>query len=405
MSRKSLLIIASAVTALAPAVRAADLPDGDGKKAVQAACIQCHELERITGAGYSLEGWRNNLHMMVNAGSPLPKDQIEMVAQYLTKNFPEKPKPDAVVVPGPVKVSFREWTVPTPGSRPHDPAMAPDGSLWYSGQFANLLGRLDLKTGQIREFPLGPMTGPHGLVADKEGNIWFMANFGGKIGKLDPKTGKTVDFPMPDKNVRDVHTGVWDRKGIMWFTAQNANTMGRLDPKTGEVKLIPSPTPKSRPYGMQINSKGVPFVVLFGTNKIASIDPDTLAVREYTLPDPKSRPRRLAITSDDTIWYADFSRGYLGHYDPATGKHAEWASPSGPRSQPYGIAEIKDVIWYNESGTKPNTIVRVDPKTEKFQSWIIPSGGGVVRNVDVTKDGNLAIACSGVNGVGLVEIK
>ena len=125
MPNNALLLIASAFVVLAPAVRAADLPDGDGKKALQGACIQCHELERISGAGYTLEGWRNNLHMMVNAGSPLPKDQIEMVAQYLTKNFPEKPKPDAVVVPGPVKISIREWTVPTPGSRPHDPALAP----------------------------------------------------------------------------------------------------------------------------------------------------------------------------------------------------------------------------------------------------------------------------------------
>ena len=107
---------------------------------------------------------------------------------------------------------------------------------------------------------------------------------------------------------------------------------------------------------------------------------------------------------DDIVWYADYSRGYLGRFDPATGKATEYPSPSGPRSLPYGIAQIKDVIWYNESGTKPNTIVRFDPKTEKFQSWIIPSGGGVVRNVDVTREGNLAIACSGVNGIGLVEI-
>jgi hypothetical protein len=32
-------------------------------------------------------------------------------------------------------------------------------------------------------------------------------------------------------------------------------------------------------------------------------------------------------------------------------------------------------------------------------------GGGVVRNVSVTRDGNLALACSGVNRVALVEIK
>ena len=58
--------------------------------------------------------------------------------------------------------------------------------------------------------------------------------------------------------------------------------------------------------------------------------------------------------------------------------------------------------WDNESSVRPNTLVRFEPKTEKFQSWIIPSGGGVVRNVSVTKANNLALAESGVNRVALI---
>jgi virginiamycin B lyase len=66
---------------------------------------------------------------------------------------------------------------------------------------------------------------------------------------------------------------------------------------------------------------------------------------------------------------------------------------------------VGDIIWYSESNTKPNTVVRFDPKTEKFQTWIIPSGGGVVRNMVPTPDGNLWLACSGVNGIAFVEVK
>src|SRR5881396_383161 len=70
-------------------------------------------------------------------------------------------------------VSIKEWDVRTPNSRPHDPAVAPDGALWYTGQMANELGRLDPKTGEIKEYPLKtPGSGPHGLAADKDGNIW-----------------------------------------------------------------------------------------------------------------------------------------------------------------------------------------------------------------------------------------
>jgi virginiamycin B lyase len=77
---------------------------------------------------------------------------------------------------------------------------------------------------------------------------------------------------------------------------------------------------------------------------VGSIDPKTMEIREYPLPDPASRPRRVAITSDDMVRYADFSRGYLGRVDPATGKVTEWLSPSGPKSEPYGISAINDVI-------------------------------------------------------------
>jgi len=145
--------------------------------------------------------------------------------------------------------------------------------------------------------------------------------------------------------------------------------------------------------------------VLFGTNKVASIDPHTMAMREYTLPHPQSRSRRLAITSDDAIWYADYARGYLGRLDPTTGEVKEWPSPSGPQSQPYGIAAVQDIIWYNESAVRPNTLVRFDPKTEQFQTWLIRSGGGVVRHMMATPQGNLVLACSGVNRVALVEVK
>jgi streptogramin lyase len=77
-----------------------------------------------------------------------------------------------------VSVSFKEWPVPTKGSHPHDPLAAADGSLWYTGQMASTLGRLDPETGVFKEYRTNvPNSGPHGLVADQDGNIWFTASF------------------------------------------------------------------------------------------------------------------------------------------------------------------------------------------------------------------------------------
>jgi len=377
----------------------------DGKALVDSTCNTCHPLSARVGSGYTPAHWKNVMRMMTNQGAPIPKDKAEVAAMlsYLTKTYPDEGKAKAKVVKGPVKVSMKIWKAPTPGSRPHDPLAARDGSLWYTGQMANVLGRVDPKTGKVKEYHLKtPHSGPHGLMEDQDGNIWYTGNTGNLIGKLDPKTGAVTEYPTGE--AKDPHTLVFDRNGILWFTAQNANRIGRLDPKTGEIKLLTPPTPNSRPYGMTLSSRGEVFVAQFGANSIAKVDPQTLRVTEYKLPDAKARPRRITITSDDIVWYSDYARGYLGRLDPSTGQVREWLSPSGPKAAPYGISAIHDVIWYNESEAKPNTIVRFDPKTDKFQSWKIPGGGYIVRNTSVTKDGNLVCANSLVNTVTLVTI-
>jgi virginiamycin B lyase len=404
MSSKSCVVLAAVLLCSGFPALGQELPEGPGKELAAANCNACHTLLSRVGAGYTAEGWHTVLRMMLNQGAPLQTDQIPQLEAYLVKSFSEKPKPAGVVIAGPAKASFKAWQAPTPGSRPHDPLAAKDGSLWYTGQLANVLGRLDPKTGEIKEFALKtPHSGPHGLQEDQYGNIWYTGNTGSLIGKLDPKTGAVTEYPTPEHG--DPHTLIFDNSGILWFTMQNANRLGRLDPKTGEIKLLTPPTAGSRPYGMALNSKGIVFFVEFGANKVGSVDPKTMEFREYLLPDAASRPRRIAITSDDIVWYSDYSRGYLGRLDPATGKVTEWPSPSGPKSEPYGISAIDDVIWYSESGSSPNTVVRFDPKTQQFQSWAIPGGGNIVRNTSVTPDGNFLLANSLVNGVTLVTIK
>ena len=72
-------------------------------------------------------------------------------------------------ISGPATVTIKEWLAPTLGSRPHDSHAAADGSIWWTGQFASKLGRLDPRTGQIREFDLPAKSQPHGLAEDRPG--------------------------------------------------------------------------------------------------------------------------------------------------------------------------------------------------------------------------------------------
>ena len=134
-----------------------------------------------------------------------------------------------------VNVSIHEWELPTPKSRPHDPAVGADGALWYTAQEANAIGRLDPATGTIKQFQLTtPHSGPHGLVSDSTGNIWFTANYAGYIGKLDPKSGSVTEFKINDPRGGDPHTPVVAPDGRVWFTVQEGNVVGVLDPASGK---------------------------------------------------------------------------------------------------------------------------------------------------------------------------
>jgi len=287
----------------------------------------------------------------------------------------------AAVVVSPLDI--KEWPVPWERTRPRDPYVDPTTNrIWFCGQTGNYIAYLVPETGEFKRYELDTQAGPHNLIVDRQGFVWYAGNLAAHIGRLDPKDGKIVKYPMPDSLVRDPHTLVFDRNGDIWFTAQGGNAVGKLTVATGAVRIVKVPTPNARPYGIKIDSKGRPWIVLFGTNKLATVDPATMQLREIALPRAETRPRRLEITADDRIWYGDYAAGRLGRYDPATGKVDEWPMPGGESSRPYATAlDDRGRIWLVQT-SRPNTFVAFDPQTSKFsEETAVPSGGGTVRHM------------------------
>jgi hypothetical protein len=112
-----------------PARSQGELPEGDGRKAVQTHCVWCHDFGPVTRSGYSEQGWRNAIHMIINVGATLPKDQIALATKYLAKDFPERPRPGAVVIPGALVLGLFPWlSGPVrPCDRPGDRVAPPVG--------------------------------------------------------------------------------------------------------------------------------------------------------------------------------------------------------------------------------------------------------------------------------------
>lgn len=386
--------------------QASELPDGEGKELVEGVCTACHQTNQITrSSGYTREDWKElNSAMIDLSGSP---EEQEQIIQYLATHFPPNTRQAPKLKPGDAEISFKEWMVPTLGQRARDPVEAADGSIWWAGQWGNLVGRIDPTNGKMTEYLLPENSMPHTVTLDQTGNVWFTGNKNATIGKLEPETGKITVYTMPDPAAKDPHTAIFDDNGMLWFTLQQSNMVGRLNPATGDIKLATMKTPDSRPYGIEIDAKGVPWIACNGSNCLVKVDPVTMGLTEIKLPIPETTVRRLDIADDGMIWYVNSSQGRLGRLDPRTGEVKEWPSPSGSKSYPYAIAVVGGIVWYNESGARPDTLVRFDPEHETFQSWPIPSGGvfaGIVRHMRPTRNGNLLIHQSSTNRIMLVTL-
>lgn len=412
MSRSFLasFVVASVSFATATVVEAqsgsSSLPEGDGRELVEQICTGCHRTSNITrSSGYSAAGWEELIATMIDlSGDPKVRNDV---TSYLASHFPPNDLRAPTLVQGDVEITFKEWVAPTLGQRSRDPVEAADRSIWWAGQWGNLIGRIDPETGAMTEYMLPDNAMPHSVSIDAQGGVWYTGNKNGTIGKLDPKTGEISEYPMPDPTARDPHSAAFDDFGILWFTLQQSNKVGRLDPATGEVRLADMPSPNSRPYGIKIDAEGHPWIACNGGPCLVRIDPETMALNEVRLPTPGSTVRRLDIADDGAIWYVNSSQGRLGRLDPASGEITEWPSPSGPNSHPYALSVVDGIVWYNESGMRPDALVRFNPRTETFQSWAIPSGGvyaGIVRHMRPTRDGDLLIHQSATNRIIRVNL-
>jgi virginiamycin B lyase len=306
-----------------------------------------------------------------------------------------------------LKATIHEWNVPTKDAKPYATVSTPDGSIWFTEEMANKIGCLNPKTGEFKEYPLTENTSasPHSIAADHDGSIWYTASSGGFIGKLEPRTGKVIVFKMPDPKAKDPDSLAIDSKGTLWFTLPISNMIGRLDPASGEITLKAVPTENARPNGILVLKRGLPVFSEAGSSKIGFVFPDTFAIREFPLP-PGSRSRRLAIAADEnSLYFTDFVGGNLGRLDVSIGASVMFPSPSGPDSNPYGLTITPDgMVWYTETGTQPNNIIRFDPTSSTFARAPIPFATGSIHNITATPDSRVYLTSSGVDKIGVVEV-
>ena len=264
------------------------------------------------------------------------------------------------------------------GDRPHDVAPAPDGTVWYTGQRAGVLGRLDPKTGEIKRVPLGEGSKPHGVIVGPDGAAWVTDSGRNAIVRVDAKTHAVQQWPLPKgREGANLNTAAFDQRGILWFTGQSG-VYGRLDTASGEMTVYDAPEGRG-PYGITATPDGTVWYASLAGSHIARVDPSSGAATIVEPPTRDQGARRIWTDSRGRLWVSEWNAGQVAVHDPAAGTWAEYRL-RGDKPQAYAVyVDDRDVVWLSDFGG--NSLVRFDPPTKALTLFPLPSNPSNVRQI------------------------
>ncbi|HUQ28190.1 MAG TPA: hypothetical protein VM051_06340 [Usitatibacter sp.] len=295
-----------------------------------------------------------------------------------------------------VKGQVTEWDVPTPKFA-RDPAPAPDGSMFIAVMQGNKIARFDPATKKFQEWDMPAGAKPHGLVVDKKGIVFYTGNGNGTIGRLDPATGKVTEFKAPSGG--SPHTIIQAADGTLWFTEQGGH-IGRLDPASGVIREYET---RGGPYGLAISKDGAIWFCQLTGHRMGRLDPATGKITEVELP-RGSGPRRVAANADGSIlWWAFYGSNELVKFDPLAQKILKkYPLPAGRGGGAYAVTvDGAGHPWVNE--IEGNTVIRLDPQTEKMQVVKLPTANTGIRKMIIAADGRLWYMGSHIGKIGVIE--
>lgn len=395
----------------------AGLPGTDHQKVLFAQCSNCHSLQWVLRNPRTKEEWVSLVARMAGraARNDTPgtyafsqKAMIEPLADYLTSirgpnstgkiPFKQRPRPTDEAS---TNLVVTEYALLRGGQRevymlrgdarfvwPHDVIVDKDYA-YYTDHFSYVLGRMDRKTGEVKEteFPLAPGAGrdemggdgrpgnpgggAHELAFDHQGNV--LVGMDKATVKYNSTTGKFTTWASGDSMF-----GV-DPKGNVWHFEGGEN-LTMIDTSSDTLKRTMFPIPKnSGIYDLDTDSKGRTHFYIWREGKIGIFDPKTLQYANYDVPTPKAGPRRGQIDAQDRLWTTEFFAGQVLMFDPDKKQLKEYPLINGakPYTAPYALPYSLSVdnknqhLWTNDFSS--SRIYRIDMNTGKSTEYMTPS--------------------------------
>jgi streptogramin lyase len=293
------------------------------------------------------------------------------------------------------KVVYTEYDLPRETISPHDVIVDAQGIAWYSSFGEQNLGRLDPRTGAVREFPIpvvkpGFPTGLLGLRSDREGNLWLGNMYQAQIVKFDRKTQKFTYWQLPkEQNIDAAQVNMVSPQyahvdGKVWSQNNGFAGVHRLDLKTGQIETWEpfQASPKGEPhniYDVVPDSQNNAWFTDFRWRHIGRIDAKTGEIKLFEIPAEKQvvAPRRGQMDAQDRFWFAEYRGDKIGMLDTKTGEFKQWAV--GPKwSSPYDVALDKNEEAWTGSMLS-DQVTRLNTRTGETVNYLLPRSTNIRR--------------------------
>jgi streptogramin lyase len=390
-------------------------------------CVGCHAAAPVMQSTYDVNGWMTTINRMRNwapssslinpqllpyHADPRPGD-AEFAKWLSTVNLGAgrtklayqlksmlRPKAKAT------KVIVTEYDLPRTHAEPHDVVVDDEGNFWYDDFAEPVIGYLDAKTGQAKEWKLpiikeGVPPGSLCLALDGDGNPWVARAYQGGITKFDKKTKTATNFSEPPEynNPQSRTTFLAPTPdGKVWFADTHNLRMNLLDPSSGRIESFaaypdmnityagagtrgPSSQGRHSMYGIAADSHGVGYWADIAGGSVGEVDPNSGKVHIYSTPTPNSGVRRVHMDWEDKLWFGENYSDKIGTFDTHTKQITEWADPT-PWDAPYDVVRDKsDHVWTGSWSTDLAT--RLDLKTGETIQYLLPTVDTNIRRVEV----------------------
>jgi virginiamycin B lyase len=408
-------------------------------------CINCHTLQRVFTSPHTPDEWegvfkRMGLYapmtvparpqMIVSGGNRsermrVPEPLIKQAAEYLVDvsvhnpdrsyEFKYLPRPKGRAT----KVIVTEWDLPRKEALVHDVVLDPEGNAWYCDFGAQIVGELNPKTGEVKDYqlPIYRPEQPKGsldIEIDPDGNMWVGMSYQAGAAKINTKTKEITPYPLNKEwvgvtsqtnHITPTHMNV---DGKVWMKDSETRNHYRLDIHTEKWENMGNP---QTPDGKNINGYGIPsdkdnnvYMLEYGNTRIGRQDKNTKVAKAWATPSPRSRPRRGRFDDQGLLWFGEYGANAIGMFDPTTEKIKEWLMPT-PWSQPYDAAPTKGGVEVWTGSMLTDKVGRLITTTDEIVEYMLPRSTNIRRVFVEETTGRPVLWVGSNHGASIIKVE